>query len=156
MADEGSRRAVVFAIVANVCIAALKFTAAIITGSSAMLSEGIHSLVDTGDGVLLFVGLRRARLPADEAHPFGHGKEIYFWTLVVAILVFAVGGGMSVYEGITHLLQPHPVENARWSYIVLAGSAVFEGASWGVAWRQIPRGRRARGGGGDLPRGKGP
>jgi cation diffusion facilitator family transporter len=145
MSGEGSRKAVAFAIAANVCIAVLKFAAAAVTGSSAMLSEGIHSVVDTGDGVLLFVGMRRARMPADEKHPFGHGKEIYFWTLVVAILVFAVGGGMSVFEGITHLLQPHPVENARWSYIVLAGSAVFEGTSWAVAWRQFRRERRARG-----------
>ena len=127
------------AIAANVCIAILKFVAAAVTGSSAMLSEGIHSLVDTGDGVLLTVGLRRARRAADPDHPFGHGKEIYFWTLVVAILVFAVGGGMSVYQGITHLVYPRAIERPLWSYMVLGGSALFEGSSWAVAWRACAR-----------------
>jgi cation diffusion facilitator family transporter len=145
MASEGSTATVVFAIAANVCIAVLKFIAAAVTGSAAMLSEGIHSLVDTADGVLLYVGLRRGQLPADEQHPFGYGKEVYFWTLVVAVLVFAVGGGMSVYEGIIHLLQPRRLENAIWSYAVLGGSILFEGTSWMVAWRQFKRGRAGRG-----------
>jgi cation diffusion facilitator family transporter len=145
MASEGSAKTVAFAIAANGCIAALKFIAAAVTGSSAMVSEGIHSLVDTGDGILLYVGIRRGRLPPDEQHPFGHGKEVYFWTLVVAILVFAVGGGMSVYEGITHLFHPRAIENPVWSYAVLGGSMLFEGLSWTVAWRQF-RGARTRGG----------
>jgi cation diffusion facilitator family transporter len=145
MAGEESRITVMFAIAANVCIAVMKFVVAALTGSSAMLSEGIHSLVDTGDGVLLYIGLRRARMPADDQHPFGHGKEIYFWTLVVAILVFAVGGGMSIYEGIVHLIHPHPMTSAAWAYAVLGGSVVFEGTSWTVAWRQFKRERGGRG-----------
>lgn len=138
----GSRIAVLAAILANMAIAATKFAAAAVTGSSAMLSEGIHSLVDTGNGLLLLVGLRAGRRPADEGHPFGHGKELYFYTLIVAILIFAVGGGMSAYEGITHLVRPAPLENALWNYVVLGFALVFEGASWTVAWRQF---RRTRG-----------
>jgi cation diffusion facilitator family transporter len=138
-------KTVASAIAANVFIAVLKFIAATVTGSSAMLAEGIHSLVDTVDGVLLYVGLRRGQLPADEQHPFGHGKEVYFWTLVVAILVFAVGGGMSVLEGITHLMEPRRLTNPFWSYAVLLGSIVFEGISWTVAWRQFKKERRGRG-----------
>jgi cation diffusion facilitator family transporter len=145
MSSEGSRKTVVFAIAANLCIAVLKFVAAGITRSSAMVSEGIHSLVDTGDGILLFIGIRRSQRPPDEDHPFGHGKEVYFWTLVVAILVFAGGGGMSLYEGISHLFSPKVIERPAWSYAVLAGSVMFEASSWTVAWRQFKRERRGRG-----------
>lgn len=144
MPSEGSAKTVAFAISANVCIAVLKFIAAALTMSSAILAEAIHSLVDTADGVLLYVGLRRGRLPPDEQHPFGHGKEVYFWTLVVAILVFAVGGGMSVFEGITHLMEPRRLSHPIWSYAVLLGSMVFEGTSWAVAWRQFKRERAGR------------
>ena len=145
MPSEGSVRTVAFAIAANVGIAVLKFFAAALSGSSAILAEAIHSLVDTADGVLLYVGLRRGKLPADEQHPFGHGKEVYFWTLVVAILVFAVGGGMSVFEGITHLMEPRRLTNPVWSYAVLLGSMVFESISWTVAWRQFKKERHGRG-----------
>lgn len=143
--SEGSVRTVAFAIAANVGIAVLKFVAAALSGSSAILAEAIHSVVDTADGVLLYVGLRRGKLPADEQHPFGHGKELYFWTLVVAILVFAVGGGMSVFEGITHLVEPRRLTNPVWSYAVLLGSIVFESISWTVAWRQFKKERHGRG-----------
>jgi cation diffusion facilitator family transporter len=139
---ESSKTAVVAAIAANVAIAATKLAAASVTGSSAMLSEGIHSVVDTGNGALLLVGLRAARRPADEDHPFGHGKELYFWTLIVAILIFAVGGGMSVYEGIAHLERPAPLENPFWNYLVLGFAMVFEAISWTVAWREF---RQTRG-----------
>lgn len=128
-------RVIYAAIAANLCIAAAKFTAAAITGSSAMLSEGIHSLVDTGDGVLLAVGIRRSRRPPDVAHPFGHGQERYFWAAVVAMMIFAVGGGMSVYEGIVHLVHPSPVEDLVWTWSVLGLAFLFEGASWVLALR---------------------
>src|SRR5437762_6137620 len=113
-----SKFAIFAAIVGNLAIAATKMIAAILSGSSAMLSEGIHSLVDTGNGGLLLLGVRRSQKPADASHPFGHGKELYFWSLVVAILVFALGGGMSVYEGVTHLTHPHAYD-PTWNYIVL-------------------------------------
>ena len=117
----------------------MKFVGAAATGSSAMLSEGIHSVVDTGDGVLLLVGMHLAGRPADERHPFGYGKELYFWSLIVAVLIFGVGGGVSIYEGILRLLEPRPVEDAGWSYAILGGAALFEGASLGVAIRQFRR-----------------
>ncbi len=140
-----STPAVLAAIAGNLAIASVKFVAASVTGSSAMVSEGIHSLVDTGNGALLLVGLRRSGRPADAAHPFGHGKELYFWTVVVAVIVFAVGGGMSAYEGILHLMHPRGVENVRWNYLVLAAAGVIEGASWVVAARQFQRSRNGRG-----------
>src|SRR5262249_9791690 len=98
-----------------------------------MISEGIHSLVDTGNGGLLLLGIKRSQKPADAAHPFGHGKELYFWTLIVAILIFAVGGGVSAYEGILHLLRPIRLADPLWSYWVLGVSALFESFSLAVA-----------------------
>lgn len=130
-----SRTAVIAAIAGNLAIAATKFTAAAFTGSSAMLSEAIHSLVDTGNGGLLLLGARRSRKPPDETHPFGHSMEIYFWSLVVAILIFALGGGMSVYEGVSHLRQPHQIENPTWNYIVLGVALIFESASFYFAFK---------------------
>ncbi len=144
MASTQRHESVVAAIAANVAIAAAKFTAAAITGSSAMLSEAIHSLVDTAQGTMLWIGLRRSRRPADAAHPFGHGKELYFWTTVVAVLVFAVGGGMSAYEGIVHVLHPAPERSRVWAYAVLGFSAVFEGLSWRVAAREFAAARGDR------------
>ena len=134
-----SRLAVFGAIAANAAIAAMKFVGAAATGSSAMLSEGIHSLVDTGDGLLLLVGMRLANRPADERHPFGYGKELYFWSLIVAVLIFGVGGGVSIYEGILRLLEPKPMEDAGWSYAILGGAALFEGTSLAIAVRQFKR-----------------
>ena len=144
MGDE-SRIAIFAAIIANLAIAAVKFIAAALSGSSAMISEGIHSLVDTGDGVLLWLGVRRSQRPPDDRHPFGHGKELYFWNLVVAVLVFAVGGGMSAYEGILHLLNPHPAHHTVVTYVVLGAAFVFEGTSWLFAWRSFRREREGRG-----------
>jgi cation diffusion facilitator family transporter len=129
--------AVIGALLANLGIAAAKFAAAILTGSSAMLAEGIHSLVDTSNEAVLIVGLRRSRRAPDDLHQFGHGKEIYFWTLVVAVLLFSVGGGLAIYEGITHFFDPHPIENALASYVVLAISFVLEAASQFVALREL-------------------
>lgn len=127
------------AIAANLLIAATKFTAAYYSASSAMLAEGIHSLVDSGNELLLLLGLKRAQKPADDLHPFGHGKELYFWTLVVAILLFGLGGGMSVYEGITHLFAPSPITDATWNYAVLGVALVAEGISWSIALRAFWR-----------------
>jgi len=129
-----SRTAIFAAIAGNLAIAATKFVAAFFTGSSAMLSEGIHSLVDTGNGGLLLLGFRMSQKPPDANHPFGHGKELYFWSLVVAILIFALGGGMSVYEGVTHLSHPQ-VHHSIWNYVVLAFAIVFESVSFYFAYR---------------------
>src|SRR6186997_189627 len=103
--------AVYGAVVANLGIAIAKFVAAALTGSSAMLSEGIHSVVDTANQGLLLVGIRGARVPADEDHPFGHGKDLYFWSLVVAVVLFGLGGGLAIYEGVIHILAPEPIED---------------------------------------------
>jgi len=132
---------VIAAIIGNVAIAAIKFVAGAITGSSAMISEGIHSLVDTGNGGLLYYGLNRGARPADDHHPFGHGMEVYFWSLIVAVSIFGIGGGMSIYEGITHVRHPVPVSNPTVAYVVLALAAVFESLSFSVAWRTF-RGTR--------------
>jgi cation diffusion facilitator family transporter len=135
MAD--SRLAVYGAIAGNSAIAVMKFAGAAVTGSSAMLSEAIHSAVDTGNGLLLLLGLRLSRRPPDERHPFGNGKELYFWSLIVAMLVFGVGGGVSAYEGILHVLHPPPLKDPFWAYVVLGAAAVFEGSSLAVALRQF-------------------
>lgn len=129
-----SKTAIFAAIAGNLAIAATKLVAAYFTGSSAMLSEGIHSLVDTGNGGLLLLGSKRAKKPADVNHPFGHGKELYFWSLVVAILIFALGGGMSVYEGITHMIHPH-LSDPTWNYVVLGFAILFESISFFFAYK---------------------
>ena len=129
--------AVIAALVANIGIAAAKFVAAFLTGSSAMLAEGIHSLVDTSNEAVLIVGVRRARRPPDDLHQFGYGKEIYFWTLVVAVLLFGIGGGLAFYEGLTHFVDPHPIDNVLTSYVVLAISFALEGASSLIAVREL-------------------
>jgi cation diffusion facilitator family transporter len=136
-ASSSSKLSLYGGIAANVAIAVSKFVAAYITGSSAMLSEGIHSLVDTGNGGLLLYGMSRSQRPADAKHPFGHGKELYFWALIVAVLIFAIGGGMSFYEGIKHLEHPEPLEDAKWNYIVLGVSILFEGAALFLALRAL-------------------
>ncbi|ARV58380.1 cation transporter [Nostocales cyanobacterium HT-58-2] len=137
MASDSSRKTIFAAMGANLAIAITKFIAAAITGSSAMISEGIHSVVDTADQLLLLLGIRMSQKPADNSHPFGYGQELYFWTLIVAILIFAIGGGMSMYEGITHLINPSPLENPFWNYIVLGVAILFEGFSWTVALREF-------------------
>ena len=135
----GSKKVIIAALIGNALIAMTKFFAAFITGSSAMLSEGIHSLVDTGNQILLLHGLKQAQKPADENFPFGHGKEIYFWSFIVAILIFALGGGISIYEGIQHLLNPSPMKNPMINYIVLGLAMLFEGGAWYFALREFSR-----------------
>lgn len=132
-----SKIAIYGALIANGSIAVMKFTAAAFTGSSAMISEGIHSVVDTGNQLLLLLGISRSKKPADQTHPFGHGKELYFWTLIVSILIFGVGGGMSVYEGIIHLRNREPLEDPFWNYIVLGLAAIFEGIVFIIAIRSL-------------------
>jgi cation diffusion facilitator family transporter len=129
------------ALIANLAIAIMKFIAAGFSGSSAMLSEGIHSLVDTGNSLLLLLGLKKSQKPADATHPFGHGKELYFWSLIVAILIFAVGGGMSMYEGIAHLKHPSPLQDPTLSYYILVAAMVFEGIAWYVAYKSFSKTR---------------
>lgn len=133
----GSKKVIYAALIGNALIAVTKFVAASITGSSAMLSEGIHSLVDTGNQGLLLYGLRRARRPADERHPFGYGAELYFWAFVVAILIFAVGSGISIYEGVQKILHPHPISSPNIIYVVLALAMVFEGVAWWIAFKEF-------------------
>jgi cation diffusion facilitator family transporter len=136
--------AIYAAVAGNIAIAVTKFVAAAFTGSSAMLSEAIHSVVDTGNGGLMLLGVRKSRKPPDADHPFGHGHELYFWTLVVGVLVFAVGGGMSTYEGILHILHPVLPENVAWNYWVLGIATIFEGTTWLFGWKAFSaeRGRR--------------
>ena len=123
------------ALAANLGIAATKFVAASITGSSAMISEGIHSLVDTLNELLLLLGLNRSKRPPDQKRPFGYGREQYFWSYVVALLIFAVGGGISLYEGVTHLQHPELIKDPFWNYIVLGIAFLLDGYSLVTAWK---------------------
>lgn len=137
MSSSSSKKVIYAALAGNTLIALTKFAAAAVTNSSAMLSEGIHSLVDTGNQILLLYGLKRAQKPADEMFPFGHGKEVYFWSFVVAILIFAVGAGVSMYEGVIRLLDPQPLTNVYINYIVLGLALLFEGGAWFFALREF-------------------
>ncbi len=139
MAEGGgeSNRVIIAALLGNVLVALTKFAAAAITGSSAMASEAVHSLVDTGNELLLLHGLRRAAKPADADHPFGHGRELYFWSFIVALAIFAVGAGASVFEGVRHIRSPVAIKNPAVNYVVLALALVFEGGSWWVAFKQF-------------------
>ena len=137
MAGHGTKKVIYAALVGNALISLTKFAAAIFTGSAAMLAEGIHSVVDTGNQGLLLYGMRRAKKPADERYPFGHGKEIYFWSFVVAILIFALGSGISMYEGIHRVMHPAEITNPLVNYIVLAAAFVFESVAWYLAFREF-------------------
>jgi cation diffusion facilitator family transporter len=153
---ESSKKVVYAALAGNLAIAVTKFIAASMTGSSAMLSEGVHSVVDTGNQGLLLYGMKRARLPADERFPFGHGKEIYFWSFVVALLVFAAGAGVSVYEGIHHLRHPVEINQPQVNYVVLALAGLFEAGSWFIAFREFREAKGPRGYFEAVRRGKDP
>lgn len=141
MASHSSKFVIYAALGANVLIAATKFAAAAFTGSSAMLSEAVHSVVDSGNQWLLLYGMKRAERPADAKHPFGYGMELYFWTFVVAIMIFAVGAGVSVYEGISKLRVPHPVSDAYINYIVLGGAIVIEAGPCWIAFKAFREGK---------------
>lgn len=138
---SGSKKVIVAALIGNSLIAVTKFIASSITGSSAMFSEGIHSLVDTGNQGLLLYGLKASQKPADKDFPFGHGKEIYFWSFVVSILIFALGSGISIYEGIHHILHPEEISSPIINYIVLSLAIVFEGVALYIALKEFNRAR---------------
>ncbi|HWP16326.1 MAG TPA: cation diffusion facilitator family transporter [Xanthobacteraceae bacterium] len=140
-AGSASRKVIYAALAGNLAIALTKFAAAWWTGSSAMLSEGVHSAVDTSNQLLLLYGIHRASLPADEDHPLGYGRELYFWSFIVALLIFALGAGVSFYEGIAHIQAPTHITNPLVNYLVLALSAVFEGSSFAIALREFNRTR---------------
>lgn len=145
MSDEPQSKTAIFtALAANMGIAAIKFVAAWFTGSSAMLSEGIHSLVDTANEWLLLLGLRKSQQPATEWRPFGYGRELYFWAFMVAVFIFIIGGGLSLYDGIDHIRHPAPLHSPTWNYVVLAVAFCFDGASFLVARRTFnaQRGRQ--------------
>ena len=136
-ADTSERKVVYAALAGNLCIAVTKFGAAWWTGSTAMLSEGVHSLVDTTNEVLLLYGMRRAKKAPDAAHPFGYGRELYFWSFVVALLVLTLGAGVAIWQGVHHLREPEPMRSPWVNYAVLGASLLFEGATWRVAFRRF-------------------
>jgi cation diffusion facilitator family transporter len=138
MTDESSR-VVYAALTGNALVAISKYVAAAVSGSSAMLTEAIHSTADCTNQFLLLVGVRRGKLPADPSHPFGYGMEIYFWTFVVAVLVLLAGGVYSIYRGFSELAAPHPIDSPRLSLAVLFLSAIFEGGSFRIGFRQYKK-----------------
>src|SRR5512142_1704725 len=137
MARSESTVVVVIALIGNLCITASKFGAAVFTGSAAMASEGVHSLADTTNELLLLYGLNRANAPPDRRHPFGHGREAYFWSFIVALLILIVGASVSFYQGMNRLRHPHPLSHMTAIYVVLVVSFVFEGISWWSALTRI-------------------
>jgi cation diffusion facilitator family transporter len=140
----GARKVVLAAMSGNLAIAVVKFAAFAVTGSTAMLTEGIHSVVDTGDQMLLLIGQRRAARPPDDTHPFGYGMEIYFWSFIVALMIFLAGGAVAIWEGAEKMLHPSPVSRPLISFGVLAACAVFEGLSFRTAYREYRRVVRGR------------
>jgi len=137
MAEGGNKLVLFAALAANLGIAVAKFVAAAFTGSSAMLTEGFHSVVDSANQLLLLYGHRASQRPPDLVHPLGYGRELYFWSFVVAILIFATGAGLSIYEGVLHIMEPAPIEDATLAYVVLGISFVLEGGSWLTAVREF-------------------
>jgi cation diffusion facilitator family transporter len=144
VAENTSRTAIIAALAGNVLIAVTKGIAAAFTGSSAMTSEAVHSLVDTGNEVLLLYGQHRASKPPDSNHPFGYGRELYFWCFVVALLIFAVGAGVSAYEGVIHIRHPEMIEQVWINFLVLGFAFLFEGISWWFGWKTFARVRKSR------------
>ncbi len=145
MAKGSSLKSILGALGANLGIAFIKFVAAFFTGSSAMLSEAIHSLVDCSNSIFLILGHKLSLRNADSKHPFGYGKEIYFWTLLVAVSLFGIGGGMAIYEGITHILDPHPIENILVNFLVLLGSLALESWSTYISYKELKKETNVKG-----------
>ena len=141
----GAKHVIYAALFGNAAIAVMKFAASAITGSSAMFSEAIHSVVDTGNQVLLLFGVRRSGRKPDAEHPFGYGLQLYFWAFVVAIIIFGVGGGLSIYEGIHKIQDPHRLEQVWINYLVLGLGLVIEGAVWRVAYRAFKKTKGSQG-----------
>src|ERR1700750_311523 len=136
-AGSASRKVIYAALAGNFAIALTKFAAAAWTGSSAMFSEGVHSVVDTSNQLLLLYGIHRASLPPDEDHPLGYGRELYFWSFIVALLIFSLGAGISFYQGIARIRAPAPINDPHVNYIVLGISFIFEGATFLVALKEF-------------------
>ena len=145
MHEQDPRRSVLAALGANTAIAIAKFAAAALSGSAAMLAEALHSVADTGNQALLLLGLKRAKEPPDEEHPFGHGKARFFWGLVVAMSLFTVGGGFSIWQGIEGLINGHEPPDAKIAFVVIALAICFEGYAWHTAYQQLDEQRRGRG-----------
>ena len=136
-AKSSSHKSIYSALIANLLIAITKFVAGAFSNSAAMISEGIHSLVDTVNQLLLLFGLRQSKKPADALRPFGYGKELYFWSFIVSILIFGLGGGLSIYQGVTHIIHPDELRDPTWNYVVLGLSIIFEGTSLIIAWKEF-------------------
>jgi cation diffusion facilitator family transporter len=137
MAIQESKKVIYAAIATNIAIAICKYAAAAFTGSSAMLAEAFHSTADSGNELLLLVGIKRSSRPPDALHPYGHGKALYFYSLLVAVYIFGIGGGLSVYEGISHLRNPQLPERPMWNYGVLALAVICDFYSWVVSYREL-------------------
>lgn len=140
-----NRKSIYSALAANLLIAVTKFTAGAFTNSSSMISEGIHSTVDTTNQLLLLYGIKRSKKAPDELHPFGYGKELYFWSFVVSILIFGLGGALSVYQGILHIIDPEVMKDPFWNYIVLVLSLIFEGTSLLISLKEFNKTRDGKG-----------
>jgi cation diffusion facilitator family transporter len=139
MAHPTSKKVIYAALAGNLAISVIKFIAAFITGSSAMLSEGIHSLVDTGNQMLLLFGIKQSKKKPTPSHPFGYGLRLYFWTFIMAIMIFGLGAGVSIYEGVSKIIRPHPIQNATINYIIIGLAVLFEGYVWIVALKAFSK-----------------
>lgn len=137
-----SKKVIIAALIGNLLVAISRYIVAFLTGSSAMLSERIHSIVDTGNQLLMMLGLKRSKKDATDEHPFGYGKEIYFWSFTVAVLIFGIGAGISIYEGIHSLLNPHPISNVLINYIILVCAIFFEGYAWLTGFKSFRETKR--------------
>jgi cation diffusion facilitator family transporter len=142
VSSSSSKKVVYVAIAANLAIATSKYVAAFLTGSSAMMAEAFHTTVDTGNELLLVYGMKRSQRPPDELHPFGHGKALYFYSLLVAVYIFGIGGGLAIFQGIGHLKHPPALDKPLWNYVVLAIALVFDLYSWKISYRELMAGQK--------------